>query len=363
MNWKMHRSVCLVCAVACVWAVAAAARGDGAAGDLYKVVKTLHVGGEGGWDYLTFDPATHQLYITRTTHTIVVDPTSGKVIADIPGGTRNHGTALVPEAGRGFITDGKDGDGGSVTIFDLKTNQVLGKLKAPVDADGVIYDPGSGKVLVVCGDAGALVPVDPNVDPKTGKTDALVELGGKPEFLAADGQGKAYINLTDKNQVAVVDTRAMKVLAHWPTAPGGAPTGMSIDRENGRLYIGCRNPAKMIVMSTQDGAILGDFPIGPGVDATVYDHGHGLASCGDGMLTVVGPAGADGFKIVQTVTTAPGARTMTVDPATGTVYLATADLQPAAAPAPNGRPARPKPIPGTFKLIVLEPIRSSTGGS
>jgi DNA-binding beta-propeller fold protein YncE len=333
------------------------ARAEDAGGTPYKVVKTLHVGGQGGWDYLTFDPATRQLYITRTTHTIVVEPTNGKIVADIPGGTRNHGTALVPDAGRGFITDGKDGDGGSVTVFDLKTNTVLGKLKAPVDADGVIYDSGSGKVLVVCGDAGVLVPVDPSVDPKTGKTDSPVELGGKPEFLAADGQGRAYINLTDKNQVAVVDTRAMKVLAHWPTAPGGEPTGMSIDRESGRLYIGCRKPAKMIVMSTKDGAILGELPIGPGVDATQFDHGFGLASCGDGTLTIVSQAGADQFKVVQTLATAPGARTMTVDPSTGTIYLATADMQPAAAPAANGRPARPKPIPGTFRLIVVERSR------
>jgi hypothetical protein len=321
----------------------------------YKIAKTMHVGGEGGWDYLTFDPQTHQLYITRTTHTIVVDSANGKTVADIPGGTRNHGTALVPEAGRGFITDGKDGDGGSVTIFDLKTNQVLGKLKAPVDADGIIYDPGSGKVLVVCGDAGVVFAVDPNVDPKNGKIETPVDLAGKPEFLAADGQGKAYINLADKNQVAVVDTKAMKVLAHWPTEPGGEPTGMSIDRERGRLFIGCRKPAKLVVMSTKDGSIIDNFPIGPGVDATLYDHGCGLASCADGTLTVVGDAGQDHLKLLQTLTTAPGARTMTVDPATGTVYLETADMQPAP-PTQNGRAARPKPVPGTFKLIVAERV-------
>jgi DNA-binding beta-propeller fold protein YncE len=333
-----------------------AARAEESAIGPYKVAKTMHVGGEGGWDYLTFDPRTHQLYITRTTHTIVVDASDGKTVSDIPGGTRNHGTALVPEAGRGFITDGKDAGAGSVTIFDLKTNQVLGMLKAPVDADGIIYDPGSGKVLVVCGDAGVVFAVDPNVDPKNGKIETPVELGGKPEFLAEDGQGKAYINLADKDQVAVVDTKAMKVLAHWPTAPGGEPTGMSIDREHGRLFIGCRKPAKLVVMSTTDGKILGDFPIGPGVDATLFDHGLGLASCADGTLTVVGNAGAAKLKVVQTLTTAPGARTMTVDPATGTVYLATADLQPAPPPGPNGRPARPKPVPGTFKLIVVERV-------
>lgn len=354
---SLARAVFLLTTLACIWAaVARAGAEDGSAGP-YRVARTLHVGGEGGWDYMTFDPDTHRLYITRTTHTMVVDANDGKVIADIPGGTRNHGTALVPQVGRGFITDGKDGDAGSVTVFDVKTNEVLGKVKAPVDADGIIYDPASGKVLVVCGDAGVLVPIDPKLDPSNGKTEEPVDLGGKPEFLAADGEGKAYINLADKDQVAVVDTKQMKVLAHWPTAPGGEPTGLSIDRAHGRLFIGCRKPAKLVVMSTKDGTILGDFPIGSGVDATLYDHALGLASCADGTLTVVGDAGADKLKLMQTLTTAMGARTMTVDPATGTVYLETAELQPAPAPAPNARPARPKPIPGTFKLIVVERFR------
>jgi DNA-binding beta-propeller fold protein YncE len=349
------RALGLAAVMACACAAVPTARAQDAASGPYKVVKTLTIGGEGAWDYLTFDPQTQRLYITRTTHTIVVDSKTGKVVADIPGGTRNHGTALVPAAGRGFITDGKDGDAGSVTVFDLKSNEVLGKLKAPVDADGIIFDPGSGKVLVVCGDASVLVPVDPKVDPKAGKTESPVDLGGKPEFLAVDGEGKAYVNLADKNEVAVVDTKSMKVLAHWPTAPGGEPTGMSIDRGGGRLFIGCRQPARMIVMSTRDGEILGDLPIGPGVDATLFDHGYGLASCADGTLTVVDRPIPGKFKVIQTLTTAPGARTMTVDPATGTLYLATADLQPAPAGAgPNGRPQRPRPTPGTFKLIVVE---------
>jgi DNA-binding beta-propeller fold protein YncE len=140
-------------------------------------------------------------------------------IADIPGQKRNHGVALVPSVGRGFISDGNDA---SVVVFDLKTYQVLGKLKAEDDADGIIYDAASNKVLLVCGDAGVLIPISPDLDPVSGAAGSSIKLGGKPEFLATDGRGRAYINLVDKNQVAVVDLKTAAVVAHWSTAPGGS---------------------------------------------------------------------------------------------------------------------------------------------
>jgi DNA-binding beta-propeller fold protein YncE len=155
----------------------------------YLVSQTFHVGGDGGWDYLTVDPEHKLLYVPRSTHTMVLDANTGKTVADIPGQKRNHGVALVPSSGRGFITDGADA---SVTVFDLKTYAVLGKVKADDDADGVIYDSASGKVLVVCGDAGVLIPISPDLDPAVGKSDPAVALGGKPEFLAADGAGNLH---------------------------------------------------------------------------------------------------------------------------------------------------------------------------
>src|ERR1017187_8883849 len=259
----------------------------------YRVSQTIHVGGEGGWDYLTVDPEHKLLYVPRSTHTMVLDATTGKTVADIPGQKRNHGVAIVPSAGRGFITDGEDA---SVIIFDLKTYAVLGKVKAAADADGVIYDPASGKVLVVCGDAGVLVPISATVDPKTGKADAAVDLGGKPEFLVADGAGKAYINLEDKDQVAVVDTKTMKVINKWSTAPGGSPVGMSMDRAKRRLFIGCRKPQKLIVMGADDGKVMADLPIGAGVDATAFD-GDAFASCRDGTLSVAREVWPDKYTI------------------------------------------------------------------
>lgn len=343
----------LVGAVAACLGVAAAVYGaDDTASPNYAVTKTLKVGGEGGWDYVTVSPDGKLLYAPRSTHTQVIDAETGKVIGDIPGQGRSHGVAVVEGAGRGFITDGKaPGGEGAVIIFDLKTNETLGKLKTPADSDGVIYDDASGKVLVVSGDGGVLVPIKPDVDPKSGQPEPAVDLGGAPEFLATDGQGKAFINLADKNQIAVVNTKTMKVIDHWSTEPGGGPTGMAIDREKGVLFIGCRKPAKMIVMSTKDGKVLADLPIGPGVDATKFDRGNAFASCADGTLTVVRETSPGKYEVVQTVKTAPGARTMGVDANTGKIYLAAADLEPQS----PGQKGRPKPVPGTFKIIVVEP--------
>jgi hypothetical protein len=313
----------------------------------WKVQRSMHIGGPGGWDYVTVDPHNHQLYVTRSTHTMVIDSASGKVIADIPGQKRSHGVALDSKAGRGFISDG--GGDGAIVIFDLKSNKVLGTVAAQPDADGIIFDPSSNLVLAVSGDGGVLMTLDPNADPRTAKIGPPIELGGKPEFLATDGKGKAYINLVDKDQVAVVDLASRRVLAHWPTAPGGTPVGMSIDTKKHLLFIGCRKPQKLIVMSAEDGKVLSDLPIGPGVDATRFDKGEAFASTGgDGKLSVAKETSQGKFEIVQTVDTALGARTMELDSATNTIYLPTAEFEPA---KPGER--RPTMKPDTFKIIVV----------
>jgi hypothetical protein len=193
-----------------------------------------------------------------------------------------------------------------------------------------------------------MIPISPDLDLATGKADAAVELGGKPEFLAADGQGKAYINLVDKDQVAVVDTKTMKVVNKWPTTPGGSPVGMSMDLARRRLFIGCRKPQKLIVMNADDGKVLADLAIGAGVDATKFD-GDAFVSCGDGTLTVVRETGGK-FQVVQTVQTPRGARTMGLDPTTHTLYLPTAEFGP-----PSECQSRPRPKPDSFMVVVVGP--------
>ncbi len=308
----------------------------------WAVEKTFHIGGEGGFDYITADSKNRRLYVPRSTHTMVIDAESGATIADITGQKHNHGVALAPELSRGFISDGA----GSIVIFDLKTNGILGTVAARDDADGIIYDESTGLVLVSCGDAGVLVTLKADADPKTAVIDTPIELGGKPEYLAADGAGKVYVNLEDKNQVAVVDLKARKVLAHWPVAPGGSPVGLAIDIEKHRLFIGCRKPQKMLVMSTDDGKVVGDLPIASGVDATRWDGHQAFASTREGSLSVVEDKSGK-WQTVQTVTTGLGAKTMDIDDAAHKIYLPTAEFG-------DAKPgARPTPKPGTFMIVVV----------
>jgi len=315
----------------------------------WAVEKELKIGGEGAWDYLTVDPKTHRLFVPRSTHTMVIDADSGKTLGDIPGQKIAHGVAIVPEVGRGFISDG--GGDGAVVVFDLTTYAVLGKIVAQPDADGIIFDPGSGLVLVVSGDNGVLMSFKPDVDLKNGKIDAPIDLGGAPEFLASDGAGKLYVNLMDKDEVAVVDLHERKVVARWAVAPGGSPVGMSIDTKTRRLLIGCRNPRRLIVMSTDDGKVLSDLPIGERVDATKVENGQVFASCRDGSLSVAREEAPGKYEIVQVVKTHVGASTMGIDSSTHRIYLPAAEFED----SKDGPTARPKPKAGTFMIVVVAP--------
>ncbi len=323
-------------------AIAAFASRAGAA-EPFHLVDTYAIGGAGGWDYMTSDAGHHLVYVTRSSHTLALDAATGKVVADIAGQERSHGVALDPGSNHGFITDG---NAGVVLVFDLKTYQILGKIKAADDADGIIYDPGTNKVLVACGDSGLLVVISGDADPATGAPEGQIDLGGKPEFLAADGHGMAYVNLVDKGQVAAVDLKTSKVIARWATAPGGSPVGLSIDPVHRRLFVGCRKPNQLVVMSADDGTILASLPIGAGVDATAFD-GEAFASTGDGFVTVVGETSPGKFAVLQTVPTARGARTMCVDATTHRLYLPTAEFEPATGGG------RPKAKPDTFKVLVV----------
>jgi outer membrane protein assembly factor BamB len=314
----------------------------------FEVADTIHVGGKGGFDYVTLDSQNKRLYIPRSTHTQVLDITTGKVVADIEGQQGNHGVALNRQAGRGFISDGP----GFVVIFDLNTNAVLGKVQVDKGADGIINDRGSKRVFVACGSSGTVVPVPVDVDPASGKPDPAIELGGKPEYLAADGQGKVFINLEDKDQVAVVDSKALKVLDKWSIAPGGTPVGMQIDPEHHRLFVGCRKPAKLIVLNTEDGHVLADLPIGAGCDAVKFDAGNIFASCREGVLNVAKETSHGKFEIIQTLKTRVGAKTMALDHATHSIYLPTAEFGEA-----TGRRGRPKAKPDSFMVLVVKPAQ------
>src|ERR1022692_1506714 len=286
------------------------------AGGSYHLLKKISLGAaEGGgeyFDYITFDAAARRVYLSHGTEVEVLDADSGSVVGKVAGLKRDHGVAMVPELGRGFITDG---DAGQVVIFDLKTLKTIGQVKADADADSILYDPVSKRIFAFNGDPNSCTVIDP----AKGTVVATLPLGGAPEQAVADGKGMIYDNLEDKNEVIAIDSRTLKITARWPVSPAGQPVSMAMDRERRRLFIAGRNPQSLVVMNADNGKIVGQaFPIGARVDATVYDAATGMVavSTGEGTIHIFHQDSPDQLSLVETVKTEFGAKTMALDPKT-----------------------------------------------
>jgi YVTN family beta-propeller protein len=334
-----------LCLLGCLSATAFAA-GDGSGGD-FKLLKALTVGGEGRWDYITIDPQTHRLYVPRSNHTQVLNADSGKVEADWSETNGVHGVALVSDKGLAFTSNGRSGN---VSVFDTKTNQKITDVKAGTGPDAIVYDDASGRVLVMNHRGGTITLISISDDGKQ-FTPQELEVGGTLEFAAVDGAGHAFVNVEDKSEVVQIDTRAAKVLNHWPLTGGEGPTGLAIDSKHNRLFVGCGGNDKMIVMDSGSGAILATLPIGSRCDGCAFDPGSGeaFAACGggDGTIAVVREVSDGKFEVAQTVKTMQGARTICVDPQSHTLYLPTAEFE-----ASSGT-SRPSMKSGSFQIVVV----------
>jgi len=316
----------------------------------YHLVRKVSLGAaEGGgeyFDYITFDAAARRVYLSHGTEVKVLDADTDKIVGTITGTKRNHGVALVPEVGRGFITDG---DAGEVVMFDLKTFEKVGRIKADRDADSILYDPASKRIFCFNGDANTATVIDP----AAATVVATMPLGGLPEQAVADGKGMIYDNLEDKNEVIAIDSRTLKITAHWPVAPAGQPVSIAMDREHRRLFVGGRNPKVLVMVNADTGKVIGEsFPIGGRVDANVFDAATGMvaSSTGDGTIHIFHEDSPDKLSMVETVTTEYGAKTMALDPKTHNLLVDTADFDPPA-PGKQGTPQR-RPKPGTFRLLI-----------
>jgi DNA-binding beta-propeller fold protein YncE len=323
-------------------AVALAAAGPG-----YKVVTTYKVGGDGGWDYLIADGAARRLYVSRATHVLVLDLDSGKTVGDIADTPGVHGIALAPELGRGFVSNGREG---TVSIFDLKTLATISKVKAGENPDAILYDPATQRVFTFNGRSQDSTAIDA----AKGTVLGTIKLDGKPEFAASDGKGEIFVNIEDKSELTAIDPNKLVVKSTWPLAPCESPSGLSMDRKNRRLFVGCDNKM-MAVVNADTGKVLATPAIGGGVDATTFDEETGLAfaSCGgDGVLTVVREESPEKFSVAENVPTQAGARTLALDSKTHNVYLVTAKFgPPPAATADNPHPRR-SILPDSFVVLV-----------
>ncbi len=314
----------------------------------YHLLKSISVPGEGGWDYLTVDESGRRLYVSHGTQVEVLDIDHGSIVGRIPDTQGVHGIAIAAELGRGFTSNGRTS---TITIFDLKSLHPIEEVKSTGEnPDAIIYDPASRRVFAFNGRSGSATAIDA----RSGKVAGSVELGGKPEFAAADGTGQVFVNLEDKSMVVKLDSRKLAVEQKWPLAPCEEPSAMAIDRKNHRLFIGCGNKL-MAVVNANSGRVITTLPIGDHVDAAAFDPQTGLAfaSNGDGTLTVIHQDSPDRYSVVENAKTQAGARTMALDPKTHDVFLSVAEYGPAPAPtAAQPKPKRPL-LPGSFKILVM----------
>jgi DNA-binding beta-propeller fold protein YncE len=302
----------------------------------FKVAK-YSIGGDGGTDYLTAEPGTGRVFVSRSTHVMVIDGPSGKVIGDIPDTPRNHGIALAPQSGHGFVTNAGDS---TVTMFDLQTLAVIKKIRIPNGGlDGIMYDDFSDRIILTnhSRPVGTVVAIDS----KSGDVVGTVELeDNSPEGAASDGKGKIFVNNEGTSTIQVIDEKAMKVLASWPLAPCEGPTGIAYDRATDRIFAGCGKTS--VVLDARTGKVVASIVNGDGVDALGWDPAQKLIyipAGRDSNVTVVHQDSPDKYTVVATVPTMRGAKTISVDSQKHVAYL----FQPEYGPVPAGTPP---PQPG-----------------
>jgi DNA-binding beta-propeller fold protein YncE len=316
----------------------------------YHIVDSIQVGGAGGWDYLEPDPISRRLYVTHADYVVVLDMDTLKVIGEIHDSPGMGGVVFSRELNRGFTANGAED---AVGVFELDTLKPIAKWKATGKRPNQIaYEP-TTKRLFSFNSTGRNATV---FDANSGEVLSTIEVDGRTEFYAMDGKGMIYDALEDKATVIAIDAKAMKVIATYSLAPHAEPSGMAMDTKTRRLFVPTHSKS-FLVLNADTGKILAAFPMGAGNDAAKFDPGlkFAFASNGDGTLTILHEDGGDKFSLAQSVKTEPGARTMAVDPKTHRVFMPTADFGPPPAATPEKPSPRGAVIPGTFRILVLEP--------
>lgn len=332
-------------AIACACGLASGALAQPA--PAYTVTKSVPLGAPDKWDYVVFDPGSHRVYVAHADRVTVIDGRDGKPLGQIegmPGGT--HGIGISAATGQGY-TD--DGEAGTAVAFDLKTLKVKKRIQAEKDADGIAFDGATGHVFVVDGDSHKITAIDP----KTNTVLATIDLGGGLEYAVSDNHGHLFVNGAQKREIVRINTRTNKVDATWPVPGCASPHGMAFDVAAHRLFTSCVN-SQLVVVNTDTGATVATIPIGRGTDSAAFDPKRKLifSSNGiDGNLSVIAEKDADTYVPVATIKTAITAKTMSIDPQTGRLYLAAGELNT------DPTPGHPRLVPGSLKLLFLDPAQ------
>ena len=313
-----------------------------------QVVATIALTDPVRWDYVSVDPAAHRLYVAHRERVDVIDTQSNKPVLQLAPAPGVHGAAAASDLNRVFTSNGADG---TVGAFDATTGQLLQALKAGKNPDAIVYEPATHRVFAFNGGSSDVTAIDA----KAAKVlDAAIPAPGAPEFAVVDGHGGVYFNIEDKNELAVLDARTLKITRHYSLAPCEEPSGLAIDPK-GRLYSVCRNGV-MVVSDPSQGRVIAHAPIGHGPDGVAWLDGKAYSANGrDGTLSVVAETTDGHFETVATIPTAPGARTIVADAGEHLLFSPTADFKPQPA-ASAAKPARPKAIAGTFRVLVLKDV-------
>jgi len=308
----------------------------------YKIVKTFHIASTGGWDYIAVNNG--KIYVSHGTQVNILNEENGDSVGFIPNTTGVHGIAFDNELGRGYTSNGRLNN---ITVFDLKTNEMMGQIPTGQNPDAIMYEPFT-KLIVTCNGRSHNLSL---IDPKQGKLIDSVDVGGKPETAVSDGNGKLFVNIEDKSEIVVVDLRSHTVINRWPLKPAEGPTGLCYDKSTKRLFAGCDK--MLAILNSETGSVVMTLPIGEGCDGVAFDSKNKIiytSNGGDGTITAVKEKDGDKFLTLGNFATKRGARTITIDEKNGVLFLPTADFDPEKKNA-NGRPMM---IPGTFQVIVVQ---------
>jgi YVTN family beta-propeller protein len=307
----------------------------------FKVTTVFHIPSSGGWDYIASGPDNNRLYVSHGTQVNILNETTGDSIGVIPNTTGVHGIAFVPSLGKGYTSNGRLN---TVTVFDLKSNQVLSQIPAGTNPDAIMYDDFS-KMIITCNGRSNDLSL---IDPVSEKVVATIPVGGKPETAVSDKKGKIFVNIEDKNEIIAVDITQHTVLNRWPLAPSEGPTGLAIDLKNNRLFSGCNKT--LVVMDAGSGKVIQRVTIGNGCDGVEFDPelGYAFASCGEGLLSVVNENNGE-YKLLENVPTKASARTIALNKKTHTIYLPAGEFEKPITPG-----TRPPLVPGTFQVLVVK---------
>src|SRR3984957_3691918 len=311
----------------------------------YHLIKTIPIPGDEGWDYATVDSAARRVYVSHSTHVVVLDADSGAIVGDIPDTSGVHGIALAPDLGRGFTSNGK---ANTLTIFDLKTLKAISAVKSGgLNPDAIYYDAGSKRVFAFNGRSANAVAIDAT----DGKVAGMIPVGGKPEFAAGDDQGHVFVNIEDKSVLLEIDAQKLSVLHRWPLTGCKEPSGLAIDQKNRRLFSVCGNK-KMMVVNADTGKVVATVAIGDDPDAAGFDPGTQLVFSSNGEsgdLTVVHEDSPDSYTVLENAPTKKYARTMAIDLKTHNIFLPMAEFEPV---APKGE-EEPPMKPNSFGVLLV----------